>query len=195
VVIKKSRQSLAFAFLLTLLPAACALSAEESLSPAPTSPKPQPTPAVERLEFKFPDGPGQNWTRVHEHTEKNGDRIEEYVPAAANLDNWQEMLTVQTFPSLRGKTNSQKFMEALINRLPNKKLLRSQILSLPHGSGEKDQYIEWSIDAGPQAQHELDRIITGSQGIYVLHYCARPQMNTQARSQWLELIKQARLAN
>jgi hypothetical protein len=136
------------------------------------------------------------WMPAYEKTAENGDQIKEYVPKGQSAESWTEMVTVQDFPSLKGKSSSFQFMQAFINRIRLvDSSVKSQQIDLGNSPPDKDVLFEWSIDSGEAAQRELDRIISGKESLHVLHYCAKPTMSEEQHRQWLDVLKQARLSD
>lgn len=95
--------------------------------------------------------------------------IKEYLPKGQNLQNWSEMVTVQSMEGLQKEATVQAFQDKvqsyLIRTCPN---LKWKVLS----SSENESLYEWSIQgcSSQPDQSEIARIVRTNESIHVWHY-------------------------
>jgi hypothetical protein len=133
---------------------------------------------------------GRVWSIGYQASNFQGSIIE-YILSGESIENWTELVTIQTFLGLQKNTSAQAFAEKTKENLKAQcQDLRWNILK----QTEDDVIYEWSIKNCPidKDQHEIARIVSGKYGIYVFHYVTKKiPINAKIRSEWIKLIKSA----
>lgn len=116
----------------------------------------------------------------------------EYTVAPQTVQNWQELFSTQRLLGMAGKP--------LRSLLASMREQSFQVDPKAHWQvlAETDDSIlyEWRIAASPDhpAQHEIARIMLGSQDIYRIAYVAKvPQLNEAQRNNWIKRLQMATL--
>jgi len=133
---------------------------------------------------------GRVWNIGYQASNFQGSIIE-YVLNDESINNWTELVTIQTFLGLQKNASAQAFAdqtkEKLKQQCPDLKWI---ILK----QTEDDVMYEWSIKNCPadKDQHEIARIIKGQYGMYIFHYVTKKMpIDPKIRNEWIKLIKSA----
>lgn len=97
--------------------------------------------------------------------------IKEFVLHNENVNNWTELVTIQTFPYMSmGMTDYYRiFLDKLKDSAPNSKV-ESMLIS----KSEDSLFIEWWInDKSSDAQHEWLKLLRDNKNTYVVRYTTR----------------------
>lgn len=116
----------------------------------------------------------------------------EYVPQEEDIDNWQELVTSQFFPGI--DLRPDQFGDNEVNNL------RQSGISFTVNTIENkpDMLIFEFKVTKPSAmqQDEIQKIVKGKKGIYVMHYAIKnADMGEAQRRQWVEYIKKSSIKN
>lgn len=114
----------------------------------------------------------------------------EYVPAGDNIDDWKELVTSQFIPNLQQKVTLSQYANSIIDNLQKTGL--NPIINIIEESPQQIIF-EFRINAPENMQQdELQKVILGNDGFYVLHYVIKkPDMGDEARAKWLEMIRKS----
>ncbi len=116
----------------------------------------------------------------------------EFVPKGQNVENWKELVTLQTFTNLKANSASQflnDFLSGLKEKEPSVKI--NLIAVSPD-----EAMVEWNILNSKQNpdQYELDRVIKGKQGLHMIHYAVKgSKLSNSQRDKWLNFLRSAKL--
>ena len=127
------------------------------------------------------------------NAENNQEGIQEYVLKGETVNNWSELITVQAFFGLQKKTTPEQFMDSMIKRL---KEISPNLASRVIRKGDKEVIFDWEVKNTPgQAdQYEIDRVISGSEAIWHLHYATKKlPVSSDKRSEWIDLLSASNL--
>lgn len=95
----------------------------------------------------------------------------EYVPKGDDIENWHELVTSQYMPTLQNEVTPMQFVKIILKGLEESgfKPITTFLKESP------DQVIfEFKITAPPsQIQDEIQSIVKGKDGLYVLHYAIK----------------------
>jgi hypothetical protein len=144
--------------------------------------------AQESLDFNFPEN---NWKLGFKDIQKNS-KMFEFIKNSENIDNWNELITVQTFNGLQNKTTPDLFLLNLMNLI--KKNSDNLSYKIIHNS-PKDVIIKWQVKQNGliDTQCELVRAISGKENMYVIHYAVK-KSNIPDEEKWLYFIKSAKIS-
>ena len=114
----------------------------------------------------------------------------EYVPAGDNIDDWKELVTSQFIPNLQKKVTLAQYANSIIDNLQKTGL--NPTISIIEDSAQQIIF-EFRINAPTNMQQdELQKIILGNDGFYVLHYVIKkPDMGEKLREEWLKNIRKS----
>lgn len=138
--------------------------------------------------------PGFNpdeWT-LGSHSEDKTQRIMEFVPPGQKVEDWTELVTVQTIkrprkpPAIDALAASS--YENLVKQCPGKVTWNVIARELPTTPGRDSMLFEWSVrDCPPEAdQHEVARILYGKFNIFRVAYVAKTQsLAPEKREKWI----------
>lgn len=133
---------------------------------------------------------GREWVLGYQNQEDQG-IINEFVLKGESVENWSELMTVQSFWGDRYKDVTpaifyDKFVKLLKNQVPGVqvKLIEQDPNSV---------IFEWWMQ-GNDPQHEWVRVLKDTNGYYVLHYATKKldQVSKQGPI-WTKLLKEARV--
>lgn len=139
--------------------------------------------------FNFESG----WKVGHYAEVPNQYVITEYIREGGDINNWKELLTIQSFPLLPSSPSPEDALNKLMaireNKCPG--LTKWNII-------DKDEIsILYEWHAGPCSgwpeQHEIARIIYGKYFKYFLHYALKTrEMPGEQRSKWIKKLSDAK---
>jgi len=118
--------------------------------------------------------------------------IYEYVPPGQKIEDWTELLTVQTLkmprkpPAIDALAASS--YENLVKQCPGKVTWNVIAREIPTTPGGESMLFEWSVkDCPPEAdQHEVARILYGKFNIFRVAYVAKTQsLMPEKRDKWI----------
>lgn len=112
----------------------------------------------------------------------------EYVPAGDNIDDWKELVTSQFIPNLQQEVSLKQYANSIIDNLQKTGL--NPAITIIEETPEQIIF-EFRITAPTNMQQdELQKIILGNDGFYVLHYVIKkPDMGENLRTEWLKNIR------
>lgn len=141
----------------------------------------------------------KEWT-VGSHTEDRNQRIVEFVRPGEKIDNWTELVTLQT---LRKPTNPERIdvmvarMHADDAKLCPKGFIQDVIAQGVRTETEEASILyEWKFTNCPRHadQHEVARIIYGKFSIFRLAYVAKTEkLAPEKREKWIKDLERARV--
>lgn len=149
----------------------------------------------ERLVLNFQIDQPTQWVQGWSRQDETGYMLE-FVPKGQTVENWQEMVTLQFYPGLQSKTTPANFRDFFLSRLKGQApSVKTNLIS----ESADEVIFEWRIDNaanGQSAQHELDRIVRGNQGIHMIHYVAKvSELNSASRQKWLNFLRSSKIIN
>jgi len=113
----------------------------------------------------------------------------EYSLASETPNTWTELVTSQFFPGLQNKITPEQFMKLMLGETLKRGF---QAKAKVYAQNPHSILYEWRVDNHPvENQDELIRIMSNSQGLYVLHYASRPTMSDDRRKAWLTILAKA----
>ncbi len=117
----------------------------------------------------------------------------EYIPVGQNINHWQELVTSQFIPGL-AEVSAKEFANRFLNDLKKSGVVYSSHFIEKQG---KTVIFEFQVQQPKNLQQdELQKIIKGSDGIYVLHYAIKKEdMGAKNRQKWFKLLKNSTLKN
>jgi hypothetical protein len=117
----------------------------------------------------------------------------EYVLPGETVDNWTELVTVQSMPGYQERTTADgtalEFKQKILKRCPNATFTVLQ-------EGKTDFTVEWQTTGckGWDNQYEVSRFITGKTAMYRVVYTNRKlPIPEDKHRQWIDLIGKASL--
>jgi hypothetical protein len=116
----------------------------------------------------------------------------EYVPLGDDVNDWKELITSQYFPGIQNKITPKEFAERMMSGL--KKAGYQPIVTFIKETPDTVIF-EFRVDSPKnQAQDELQKIVKGKDGIYVLHYVIKKEdMGAEARSSWVKNLSDSEI--
>jgi hypothetical protein len=160
------------------------LSCNDSITQTP----PDLEPALKALPIA-PVFDGRSW-RLNWWNQKPERPMLEYGLPHEPVGHWSELVTTEFFPGLQAKLSPQQLMSIMISEL-RKRGFQPQIHVLSSKPG--DVIYEFIITNTPaENQHEIQRIWSSANGLYVIHYASRPTMSKERRQQWIDLLSKAK---
>ncbi|TAL63001.1 MAG: hypothetical protein EPN84_05660 [Legionella sp.] len=123
---------------------------------------------------------------------QNGSNVTlEYIPFGDDINQWQELITTQFFAGLTD-VSAQDFANNVLKQLQQMNLvIETEFLE----QQPNEVIFEFRIkDPVNLRQDELQKVIKGKDGIYVLHYAIKKaDMGSENRAKWLLFLKQSSL--
>ena len=141
------------------------------------------------LRFNFEFG----WKVGHYAEIPNQYVITEFIPEGDDINNWEELLTIQHFPPLWGGPSPEDALNKL-KAIREKKcpgVTKWNIID----KDERSILYEWQATPciGWPDQHEIARIIYRKYDTYFLHYTLKTyQMSAEQRSKWIKKLLNAK---
>jgi len=125
------------------------------------------------------------------HTaEKGGQRIKEFVLPGENVNNWTELVTVQSFLGAQKRMTAEEIVLGMKQQLNECPKAMWRIIQ-----GDNDEFLyEWqTVDCpGWDNQYELAKVIRGQTAIHRVAYANRKlPISEETRRQWTHLVGQA----
>lgn len=145
----------------------------------------------ERLGFEFEPG----WKIGHETKLPNQGSLTEFIREGDNINNWKELLTIQTFPTSWGGPLPEDTLNAwkAIRERSCPAVTKWNII----GKDEKSILYEWQAKPclGWPDQHEIARIIYGKYNRFLVRYTVKVyQMSPEDRTKWIERCLKAKIS-
>lgn len=123
----------------------------------------------------------------------NKQGIKEYCLIGESVENWTELVTVQAFFGLQRSQTAGIFMSNMLNTV-KKSCPDAMCKVIREAPG--DVLFEWEVKntAGLPDQYEIDRVIAGSNALWVLHYASKKlPVSPETRDTWIGALEAARL--
>lgn len=115
----------------------------------------------------------------------------EYLPLGQNINQWKELITSQFIPGL-ADVSAKEFANRVLTELK-----QSGVVYTSHFIDKQANAVifEFQVQQPKNLQQdELQKVVKGSDGIYVLHYAVKKEdMGAQHRAQWVERLKNSTL--
>jgi hypothetical protein len=118
----------------------------------------------------------------------NHSTIIEYIHEGDDINNWKELVTVQSFRKSRRAPSSPDEMLRLLKAIREKQCPGSTEWNVID-KNESSILYEWQAKPclGWPEQHEIAKIIYGRYSYFVLHYTAKMyQLPADARTHWIK---------
>jgi len=144
---------------------------------------------AEKLQLKFDE---RKWELGY-NTKDETQGIREYVLKGETVNNWGELVTAQAFFGLQAKANAGEFAGNMVMDL--KKACPDLVWKALKDS-PNDVLMEWEVKncPGQTDQYEIDRIISGENAIYCIHYATkRVPISPEMRDKWIKIMSQVAL--
>lgn len=123
------------------------------------------TPCQEKIIFSLDQ---KEWVKGFEDS-KDGYTIIEFTPKGQSVDDWKELVTVQTTPPIKDiREYYDRFVAALQQNVEDQKV-NAKVLSQDSNS----ILFEWWIDKGPEAQHEWFRLFKTPSATLILRFTTK----------------------
>lgn len=143
-----------------------------------------PTNALANSDVIFNDGQ-KDWV-VGFQIPEGQSAITEFVPKGESVDNWSELVTQETIQPLA--VTPRVYADTVIKIIKEKAHANNLHYRL-HSANSRSAAFEWWIPDGPNAQHELYKVIKYPNQTIVLRYTTkRPDNFIKTRSQWEKFI-------
>lgn len=114
----------------------------------------------------------------------------EYVPAGVNIASWNELVTSQFMPDPENKISPRSYVENYLQILkkPGFSLITQTLKNTP-----SEIIFEFRIVSPPnQVQDELQRVIRGPQGLYMVRYTIKKaDMGQENRDKWVGILQKS----
>lgn len=123
----------------------------------------------------------------------NEQGLKEYCLIGESVENWTELVTVQAFFGLQRRQTAGMFMSNMLNTV-KKSSPDAMCKVIREAPG--DVLFEWEVrnTAGLPDQYEIDRVIAGSNALWVLHYASKKlPVTPETRDTWISALEAARL--
>lgn len=157
---------------------------KEPIDNAPVDPK---LVALEKQKIQFDNRPWKSaWGK-----EKGLNLTLEYIPMGDTINQWQELVTSQFFAGLT-EVSAQDFANSVIKQLQQTGFtIETSFIE----QGPNQVILEFKVkDPVNMRQDELQKIVRGKDGMYVLHYAIKKaDMGAENRAKWLLLLQQSSL--
>lgn len=115
----------------------------------------------------------------------------EYIPVGESINDWHELITSQFITGL-GQVSLQQFHQLLLNDLN-----KQGITYTTHILDEQPNELLFEFQVSQPVnlrQDELQKIVKGKEGFYILHYVIKKQdMGEEARKQWVNNLTKSTL--
>lgn len=113
----------------------------------------------------------------------------EYIPVGDNIDRWSELVTSQYLPGL-ADVSAKEFKNRFIANLKKSGITYS-VITIDEQPNQIIFEFKVTVPANLQ-QDEIQKIIKGKDGIYVLHYAVKKaDMSKANRQKWIENLKKS----
>lgn len=118
----------------------------------------------------------------------------EMIREGDDIDNWKELLTIQSFRKTSGFPPAEDMLAKLKDMRETKCPGQTEWNVIEQ---KKDSILyEWHVKSclGQPQQSEIARIIYGKHNVFVLHYAAKvPEFPPDVRSQWIQRLNSAEI--
>ncbi|HPM42504.1 MAG TPA: hypothetical protein PLV52_01575 [Candidatus Omnitrophota bacterium] len=144
---------------------------------------------AEKLQLKFDE---RSW-HLGYNAQDESQGLREYVLKGETVENWGELITAQAFFGLQKKVNADAYASSMLMTL---KKACPDLVWKSISKASDDILMEWEIKdcPGQPDQYEVDRIISGSEAVYVIHYATkRLPVSDEMRSKWLDIMSKVKL--
>jgi len=140
---------------------------------------------LNRLELVFDD---REWSLEY-YDEAQGQAIGEFLVNGETVDNWSELYTVHYFEGLFANTTIDDWMTSIEQNLSLETSGEVEFKKVE--SNKSDGIYEFVISGtGFEDQHELARVFTENNDIFVVRYTIMGEpMEDTVRSEWLDRLK------
>lgn len=117
----------------------------------------------------------------------------EYIPAGQNINHWSELITTQFIPGLE-EVSAKEFANRFFDDLKKSGVVYTTKIIEQQG---KTVIFEFQVQQPKNLQQdELQKIVKGDKGIYVLHYTIKKEdMGEKNRQKWIQHLKNSTLKN
>lgn len=144
---------------------------------------------AEKLQLKFDE---RKWELGYNAQDEN-QGLREYVLRGETVKNWGELVTAQAFFGLQAKANAEGYASNMIMEL---KKICPDLMWKALKESPDDILMEWEVKncQGQADQYEIDRIISGENAVYVIHYATkRVPISPEMREKWIKIMSQVAL--
>lgn len=117
----------------------------------------------------------------------------EYLPVGQNINHWNELITSQFIPGLND-VSAKEFANRILADLKKTGLVyKAHFIE----KGPKEVIFEYQVKQPKNLQqNELQKVVKGPDGIYVLHYAVKQtDMGAANRQKGLTILKNSTLKN
>lgn len=146
--------------------------------------------AGEKAELRFDD---RKWKLVNQRDTASVHFVE-YLPEGEQADNWRELLSAHLLYGLHKTTTMEKLAQANETKLRN--ISSGKVTWNLLSQGPTGLMYEWKLEKDNLRpdQHEIARLVIGSEGIHLIRYATRTLPLTEARRQkWIGLLNAVKI--
>ena len=112
----------------------------------------------------------------------------EYIPAGEDINNWHELITSQFLPGLQNKMTLEQYSQNIMGELQKTGL--NPVIKIIDTKPDSILFEFQILDPENLRQDELQKIVQGKDGFYVLHYTIKkPDMGQENRDKWIKNIQ------
>ncbi|MCZ6718090.1 MAG: hypothetical protein O6944_02910 [Gammaproteobacteria bacterium] len=141
---------------------------------------------IERVRFDFD---GRKWSEGY-----SDQIVKEFVLPGETVENWTELVTIQTFPGMQTRMTAKKLMLRFKKKITRKDC--PDVMWNVITESEEEVVYEWrTIDCpGWDNQYEVSKVIRGKTGIHRSAYTNRElPISEDQRNRWIDLIGSVKL--
>jgi hypothetical protein len=152
------------------------------------------TPKDKNEELNFQMEPG--WKVGNFAEGPNHSSITEYIREGDDINNWSELVTIQSVRKSRGAPSSPDEMLKVLKAMREKECPSSTEWNVID-KNENSILFEWQAKPclGWPEQHELEKIIDGKHSRFLLHYAAKVyQLSPDTRTKWIKKFAEATIS-
>lgn len=148
-------------------------------------------PAVKNQDMQIIQFDDRAWRAAWFHKDDHSTIIE-YVPEDEDINNWNELVTSQFFGGLQEKASPEEFMNAMVRQLNQAGF--QPVINVIKKTPDRVIYEFRILSPKAQAQDELQKIVKGKDGLYVLHYVIKkPDMGAEKRKEWIAHLEASKI--
>ncbi len=149
------------------------------------------TPKEKNEELNFQMEPG--WKVGNSAKGPNHSSIIEYIREGDDINNWRELVTIQSFRKSRGAPSSPEETLKVLKAIREKECTGSTEWNV---IDKNENSILFESQAKPclgwPEQHEIEKIVDGKNSRFILHYAAKVyQLPPDTRTKWIKKFAEA----
>lgn len=129
--------------------------------------------------------------KIGDHAANSSQRVAKFVTRAEKIDNWTELVTMQTFKKVAGSEPLENFFKKSSDRLSTD--CPSSVWNVI-ARGEGSILYEWKAQncRGVAEEHEIGRFLDGKYNRFRIAYVKKVKtLSPEERDKWIKLISAA----